>query len=119
MGTLIADNYAGYLLTTYLFPAATAYLRALPEDKRAGYLAANSWISYTNNTATFAFPHYLAHVGRMKGLPAFDDFDIRQPEPNLFGTRNTPSRHFTSVCATPPATPTPPLMRISSRWPAS
>jgi len=32
----------------------------------------------------------------MKGLPAFDDFDMRQPEPNLFGNTTTVARHFTS-----------------------
>jgi hypothetical protein len=32
----------------------------------------------------------------MKGLPAFDDFDMRQPEPNLFGNKTTEARHFTS-----------------------
>ena len=32
----------------------------------------------------------------MKGLPAFDDFGMRQPEPNLFGNTTTEARHFTS-----------------------
>lgn len=32
----------------------------------------------------------------MKGLPAFDDFDMRQPEPNLFGNKTTEARHFTT-----------------------
>ena len=32
----------------------------------------------------------------MKGLPAFDDFDMRQPEPDLFGNKTTASRHFTN-----------------------
>jgi hypothetical protein len=31
----------------------------------------------------------------MKGLPAFDDFAMRQPEPNEFGNKTTDSRHFT------------------------
>ena len=32
----------------------------------------------------------------MKGLPAFDDFDMKQPEPDLFGNTTTEARHFTS-----------------------
>jgi hypothetical protein len=32
----------------------------------------------------------------MKGLPAFDDFDKKQPEPNVFGNKTTDSRHFTN-----------------------
>ena len=31
----------------------------------------------------------------MKGLPAFDDFEMRQPEPNVFGNKTTNARHFT------------------------
>ena len=45
--------------------------------------------------ASFSFADYVAHVGRMKGLPAFDDFDLTQPEPNVFGNRTTDARHFT------------------------
>ncbi len=32
----------------------------------------------------------------MKGLPAFDDFDARQPEPIVFGNKTTNARHFTN-----------------------
>jgi hypothetical protein len=32
----------------------------------------------------------------MKALPAFDDFDMKQPEPNEFGNRTIDSRHFTN-----------------------
>ena len=45
---------------------------------------------------SFDFPDYVSHVGRMKGMPAFDDFDKKQPEPNLFGNKTTDSRHFTN-----------------------
>jgi hypothetical protein len=95
-GTLTADNYARYLLQTYLFPSANKYLRALTEEKRKEYLDNNKWITWADNGATFTFADYLTHIGRMKGLPAFDDFDAKQPEPNLFGNKTTESRHFTS-----------------------
>jgi hypothetical protein len=32
----------------------------------------------------------------MKALPAFDDFDLKQPEPILFGNKTTNARHFTN-----------------------
>ncbi len=94
-GPLTADNYDRYLLQTYLFPAATRYLNGLSEDRRKEYLDNNPWITWSGGAARFTFSDFLAHIGRMKGLPAFDDFDARQPEPNLFGNRTTGSRHFT------------------------
>jgi hypothetical protein len=94
-GPLTADSYARYLLQTYLFPAATRYLKSLSEDKRNEYLAANNWITWSEKGAAFTFEDYKKHVGRMKSLPAFDDFEMRQPEPNEFGNKTTDSRHFT------------------------
>ena len=94
-GTLTADNYAAYLLKTYLIPSANKYLRGLTEEQRTAYLAKNPWLAWSDNGATFTFADYVAHVGRMKGLPAFDDFEMRQPEPNEFGNKTTDSRHFT------------------------
>jgi hypothetical protein len=95
-GRITADNYATYLLQTYLFPSASKYLRSLTEEKRKQYLANNPWISWSGKGATFSFNDYRAHVGRMKGLPAFDDFEMRQPETNEFGNKTTDSRHFTN-----------------------
>jgi len=94
-GTLTADNYAAYLLRTYLIPSANRYLNALTEEQRVAYLAKNPWLKWSRGGASFTFTDYVSHVGRMKGLPAFDDFDLKQPEPSLFGNRNTPARHFT------------------------
>jgi acetyl esterase/lipase len=94
-GTLTADNYATYLLKTYLYPAANKYLRGLTEEQRAAYLAKNPWLAWSDSGATFTFADYVAHVGRMKGLPAFEDFEMRQSEPNVFGNKTTDSRHFT------------------------
>ncbi len=93
---LTADTCAAYLLRTYLIPSANRYLRDLTEEQRTAYLAKNPWLAWTEKGAAFAFTDYLAHVGRMKGLPAFDDFEMRQPEPNEFGNKTTDSRHFTN-----------------------
>jgi hypothetical protein len=94
-GTITADNYRQYLLQYYLIPSANKSLRNLTEEKREEYLANNKWIKWTANGAAFAFADYVAHVGRMKGLPAFDDFDMKQPEPKLFGNKTIDARHFT------------------------
>jgi hypothetical protein len=95
-GILSADNYDKYLLQYYLVPSANKYLKELPDNARGEYLAKNTWITWTDKGATFAFADYVKHIGRMKGLPAFDDFDMKQPEPELFGNKSTPARHFTS-----------------------
>ena len=95
-GTITAENYDKYLLKYFLIPSADKYLKGLSEEKRNEYLASNKWITWNNNSASFSFADYVTHVGRMKGLPAFDDFDKKQPEPNLFGNKTTDSRHFTN-----------------------
>jgi len=95
-GFLTADNYKQYLLQYYLIPSANKFLKGLTEQKRNEYLAKNKWISWTENGASFAFQDYVSHVGRMKNMPAFDDFNMSQPEPNLFGNKTTDSRHFTN-----------------------
>ena len=48
-----------------------------------------------NGSPSFEFDDYVKHVGRLKGLPAFDDFGKGQPEPLLFGNETTDARHFT------------------------
>jgi hypothetical protein len=96
-GTITTDNYDKYLLQYYLIPSANKYLRGLTDEKRKEYLKKNKWITWTEvNGATFTFAGYVTHVGRMKGLPAFDDFDMKQPEPNEFGNKTIDSRHFTN-----------------------
>ena len=95
-GTITADNYDKYLMQFYLIPSANKYLKGLTDEKRNEYLANNKWITWNDKGATFVFADYVAHVGRMKGLPAFDDFAMKQPEPVLFGNRTTEARHFSS-----------------------
>ena len=94
-GSITADNYDKYLLQYYLIPSANKFLKELPEVKRNEYLTNNKWITWKDSGAMFNFADYVKHVGRMKGLPAFDDFDMKQPEPNEFGNRTTDARHFT------------------------
>jgi len=95
-GYLTADNYDKYLLHYFLIPSANEYLRKLTEGRRNEYLARNKWITWTEKGASFAFPDYVSHVGRMKSMPAFDDFNRIQPEPILFGDKTINSRHFTN-----------------------
>lgn len=94
-GTLTADNYDEYLLKYYLIPSANKFLNELSDNARTAYLQNNKWITWAGKGASFAFTDYVSHVGRMKGLPAFDDLDAKQPEPILFGNTTTNSRHFT------------------------
>ena len=95
-GTITADNYDKYLMQFYLIPSANKFLKGLTDEKRNEYLANNKWITWSDKGASFSFADYVTHVGRMKGLPAFDDFAMKQPEPLLFGNKTTESRHFTS-----------------------
>jgi hypothetical protein len=95
-GIITAVNYGEYLLQNYLFPSANKYLSNLTDEKRNEYLTNNKWITYKNNNASFTFSDYVAHVGRMKDLPAFDDFELKQPETIEFGNKTTDARHFTN-----------------------
>lgn len=95
-GIITADNYDKYLLKYYLKPSADKFLKGLSEEKRKEYLSKNLWLKWNEEGSSFSFADYVTHVGRMKGLPAFDDFDKKQPEPNLFGNKTIESRHFTN-----------------------
>ena len=94
-GIITADNYGEYLVQIYLIPSANKYLRALTNEKCKAYLANNTWITWSDNSATFAFADYVKHVGRMKSLPAFDAFDLSTGENIEFGNETTNARHFT------------------------
>ena len=95
-GKITAVNYDEYLLKNYLFPSAAKFLNGLPEQKRKDYLIDNKWITWNEKGPSFSFSDYVKHVGRMKGLPAFDDFSMKQPEPVLFGNKTTEASHFTN-----------------------
>ena len=95
-GPLTADTLGPYLTQTYLIPAATAFLTALPDADRTAYLAAHSGIGWDDTQATFTWDQFLAHVGpRKKSAPAFDALDLSSGENNLFGLGTTEARHFT------------------------
>ncbi|WP_234365068.1 subtype B tannase [Streptomyces sp. RTd22] len=95
-GPLTARTYDDYLVKTYLAPAATTHLKALPAADRSDYLAKNPWLTWSGDRAAFAWSDFLTHVGaRKKNTPAFDPFDLSAPENNLFGTGTTQARHFT------------------------
>ncbi len=94
-GIVTSENYQEYLLKYYLIPSADRYLTELNEKEREEYLAENKWIKWNGNTSEFTFSDYVKHAGRMKGLPAFDDFDMKAAEPILFGIKTVNARHFT------------------------
>ncbi len=54
------------------------------------------WITVSDNTAVHMdFDKYIAAVKRLKGVPAFDAFDMSTGENNEFGTYNIANKHFT------------------------
>lgn len=95
-GALTARDLDDHLLETYLQPAATKYLKSLTESARSTYLAANTFITWAGEKATFTWADFLTHVGaRKKDTPAFDAFDLSSGENNLYGTGTAKARHFT------------------------
>ena len=54
------------------------------------------WITVSEGTAVHMdFDKYVATVKRLKGVPAFDAFDMTTGENNEFGTYDIPNKHFT------------------------
>lgn len=95
-GIITAENYGDYLVETYLIPSANKYLNALTHENREAYLSSHAWITWSDNSASFTFEDYVAYIGRKKGLPAFDAFDLSAWENTLFGNSTTNKRHFTN-----------------------
>jgi hypothetical protein len=99
-GPLNARNLDDYMLETYIQPSATRYLAALSDADRTTYLAANTFITWDGEKATFTWADFLTHVGaRKKTAPSFDAFDLSAGENNEFGAGTTLSRHFTAYGA--------------------
>lgn len=95
-GRLSAGNYADYLVTAYLQPAASKTLGALTAAKRAAYLKDNPWITWSGGRATFTWAKFLDHIGtRLKSVPAFDSFTLSNAENIEFGDATSNARHFT------------------------
>jgi hypothetical protein len=95
-GTITANNFDKYLLQAYLIPSANKHLRGLTDKERKEYLEQHKWITWSNNSAAFAFSDFVATTPRGKGLPAFDDPDMKSPETLLFGNKTTDGRHYTN-----------------------
>lgn len=95
-GTVTGDNLSEYLLEFLLQPSATAYLANLSAADRDTYLAENPWITWQDGVATFTWADFQDHVGRSKGLGAFDAPDLTAGENGLFGTETVDARHFTT-----------------------
>ncbi len=54
------------------------------------------WLTITDGTAVHMdFPKYIKAVKRLKGVPAFDAFDMTSGENNEFGSYDIPNKHFT------------------------
>ena len=94
-GPITADTMENYLLQYYLIPSANRYLSALSPDEVKAYVEKNPWLTWDGKTASFSFQDFTAHCGRMKGLPAFDDFEMSMAEPIEFGSETVNARHFT------------------------
>ena len=96
-GSLTADNYSSYMMKEYLIPSATTALTGtLTSAERTAYLEKNTWITWSDNEASFSWDNFLKHVGyRIKGDPAFDGFDVQNAENIEFGDATTNARHFT------------------------
>ena len=95
-GAVTSENLKDYILKVFLIPAANkAWAESTPEQQER-YLKENPWFTFDGESAAFTFADYLTHCGRMKGLPAFDDFHKAMAEPILFGTAAQNSRHFTT-----------------------
>ena len=59
-------------------------------------LSSFSWLSISDGKVVdIDFDAYVAHVGRMKVTPAFDDVALTSGENNLFGTKSIDNQHFT------------------------
>lgn len=99
-GPVTADNLKDYILKVFLIPSANkAWAESTPRQQTR-YLEENPWFHYENGSAIFTFEDFVVHCGRMKGLPAFDDFHKAMAEPILFGTEHQNSRHFTTFSLT-------------------
>ncbi len=94
-GPVTSENAADYILKTFLIPAANRAFFESTKEQQDKYLAENPWFTFDGTTTSFTWEDFVTHCGRLKGLPAFDDFNKAMAEPVLFGTATENSRHFT------------------------
>jgi acetyl esterase/lipase len=91
---LTADNYPEYLAKEYLIPSANSFLMAMNESERSEYLEKNDWLNWNGSTTNFTLTDLHTQTGRLKGLPAFDSFNL-QAECSIFGDDTQEASHFT------------------------
>lgn len=95
-GPPAADALEAHLLERYVQPSAKRWLLEQTPEAREAYLTANPWLYWDGENVSCSFADYAAHCTRMKGLPAFDDFEMSMAEPILFGNETINARHFTA-----------------------
>ena len=76
---------------------ASLYLESAQDAIDTGEDIRNTpWLTISENTAVHMdFDKYIAAVKRLKGVPAFDAFDMSTGENNEFGTCDIAAKHFT------------------------
>jgi len=94
-GPVTSANAADYILKKFLIPAANKAFFESTKEQQDKYLAEHPWFTFDGESACFTWEAFVEHCGRLKGLPAFDDFNKAMAEPTLFGTATENSRHFT------------------------
>lgn len=93
-GVLTTANYRQYLKSRYLIPALEHYLNGLTHDDQKIYLDLHPWIRWDGQHAQFTWADFVADMGRLKGMPAFDTLDLSAPENKLFGSEYVDANHF-------------------------
>lgn len=94
-GPVTGARLGDYMLQAYVEPSATRALARMAPAARSQYLKQHAWVHWDGKRASFAFTDYVRQIGRMKGVPAFDDLTLQAPETHLFGDARTDARHFT------------------------
>ncbi|WP_334333343.1 subtype B tannase [Companilactobacillus sp. HBUAS59544] len=91
--TLDSDGKGSFLNYVKNFLKQSAQ-KALDEGKD---VSKDSGVKVENGIVTdLDWSKYLRFITRMKSVPAFDDLEMKNPEPNLFGDGTIASKHFTT-----------------------
>lgn len=94
-GKLTLDNLDQYILQKYLWPDATRYLKKLSPSEREAYLISRPWIHWDGESARFTFRDFGSYAPRNANVPSFDDLELSQPSPDLYGDAQVAARNFT------------------------
>lgn len=93
-GLLTADNLSDYIMTRYLIPEASQYIKKLGKMEQKNYLALRPWISFDGEHASFTFEDFGRYAPRSANVPYFDDLAMEQPQPNGYGDEHTAAQHY-------------------------